>query len=757
VLHRTPLHSNQENVSLDPDRHPFIIPRLSEGAVESVSEEECSMTQFRPFPALALAATLLAVTPGCSRHPGTGGPLRYPPALAKTTADTIAGVTVPDPYRWMEDVDSEEVREWIDAENALTDAWLAAIPGRTALRARLEELWNFERYSIPFKAGRHFFWFHNTGLQPQSVLFTAESPADPGRVLIDPNTLSEDGTVAISGVEPSWRGDLLAWATSEAGSDWQTWHVRRVSSGEDLPDTLHWSKFSGAAWAPDDSGFYYARYDAPREGAALKETTRFQKLFFHRLGTSQAEDRLVFESREHPDWGFSPVVTEDGRWLVIHVSRGTDPANLLLVADLSRPGAPPRTLTPEFEAQYGYVGNDGTVFYLHSNQPDHGRIVAIDLEHPEPASWREIVPPGEIILRGASLFGDTLVCAGLRDAMSVVTLHDLNGRSQGEVPLPGPGSVAGFSGRRSDRETFYSFRSFSTPSTIHRFDLTTRRSAPFRRPELRFDPSSYVTEQVFYTSKDGTRIPMFVSHRKDLNRSSGPSPTVLYGYGGFDISLTPFFSVPNLVWMERGGVLAVPNLRGGGEYGEAWHRAGMLENKQNVFDDFIAAAEWLIASGTTTIDRLAISGASNGGLLVGAVMNQRPDLFAAALPAVGVMDMLRYPEFTIGWAWIPEYGDPNDPTMFRVLSRYSPYHNITPGICYPATLITTADHDDRVFPAHSFKYAARLQAAQGCDRPILIRIETRAGHGAGKPVSKRIDEAADRLAFLVKTLGMESP
>ncbi len=714
------------------------------------------MTRHRPvFVALLPVLALLLSSAGCSRHEKVSGALQYPEAPAEKTADTIAGVTVPDPYRWMEKVDSEPVRRWIEAENRLTDSYLASIPERSTLRARLEELWNFERYSTPFKAGRHYFWFHNTGLQPQSVLFTAESPADPGRVLIDPNTLSKDGTVAISGLAPSWSGELLAYSTSEAGSDWQTWHVRRVADAKDLPDVIRWSKFSGAAWAPDDSGFYYTRYDEPPKGQELKQTTKFQKVFFHRLGTPQSEDRLVHEDREHADWGFSPIVTEDRHWLVIHVSHGTESKNLLLVLDLKHPSEPARPLTPAFEAEYSYVGNDGTVFYLQSNQPDRGRIVAIDLKHPEPRDWREIVPQGRDVLRSASLFGSTLVCSYLADATGKVRLYGLDGKALGEVPLPGPGSVRGFSGRRTDTETFYSFTSFSRPSTIYRLEIPAAKSILFRQPKLAFDPSGYVTEQIFYTSKDGTRIPMFISHRKDLDRSAGPAPTLLYGYGGFDISLTPFFSVPNLVWMERGGILAIPNLRGGGEYGESWHRAGMLENKQNVFDDFIAAAEWLIASGTTSTERLAISGASNGGLLVGAVMDQRPDLFAAALPAVGVMDMLRYPEFTIGWAWIPEYGDPKDPKMLRTLLAYSPYHNIVPGTCYPATLITTADHDDRVFPAHSFKFAARLQAAQGCDRPILIRIETRAGHGAGKPVTKQIEEAADRLAFLLRNLGME--
>ncbi len=703
------------------------------------------------IPIVVLAAGVIA--PACGRDSSHRTSLEYPPARVGDTVDTVAGVPVQDPYRWMENVDSDEVRSWIEAENKLSDGFLSAIPQRAAIRERLEKLWNYERYSVPFSAGKHYFWFHNTGLQPQSVLFTAESATAPGRVLLDPNTMSEDGTVAISGLSPSWKGDLLAYSTSDGGSDWQTWHVRRVRDGEDLPDRIQWSKFSGAAWAPDDSGFYYARFDTPKAGAELKGATRFQKLYFHTLGTDQRDDRLVFENTDHPEWGFSPVVTEDGRWLVIHVSRGTESKNLLLVQDLKKPETAPRPLTPEFEAEFSYVGNDGSTFYLLTNQPERGRVVAIDLDHPEAASWREIVPEGAAILQDASLFGSDLVLTELKDASSHVRIVSLDGSTQGDVELPGMGTVRGFSGRRSQRETFFSFTSFSEPSAVYRFDLGDRAVSAFRTPKLAFDPSEYVTSQVVVTSRDGTHVPMFITHRKDFTPNPD-TPALLYGYGGFDISLTPFFSVTNLVWMERGGLLAVPNLRGGGEYGEAWHRAGMLQNKQKVFDDFIAAGEYLVAAGLTSTRRLAVSGASNGGLLVGAVVNQRPDLFSVALPDVGVMDMLRYPKFTIGWAWMPEYGDPDNPEMFTALYRYSPYHNITPGTCYPATLITTADHDDRVFPAHSFKYAARLQAAQGCANPILIRIETRAGHGGGKPVTKRIEEAADRLAFLTKELGL---
>ncbi len=701
-----------------------------------------------------LVALVAAASWGC-RHaaPPAEPPLTYPHARTVDVVDTYHGVRVPDPYRWLEDLDSPETRAWVEAENRLTEAYLARIPQREAIRRRLEALWSYERYGTPWHAGGRFFWFHNPGLEPQSVLVVADAPDAPGRVLLDPNALSEDGTVAVSRVAVSWNGEYLAYALSSGGSDWQEWHVRRVDTGEDLPDVVRWSKFAGAAWAPDDSGFYYARYDEPAPGAELEQVNRSQKLYFHRLGSDQSDDVLVYHRPDRPEWGFSPEVTEDGRWLVIEVSRGTDRRTTLLVLDLRRPEAEPVPLTPEFEAGYAYVGNDGDTFYLWTDDRERGRIVAARPGVP-PEGWREVVPEGGDALRSAALFGDTLVLEYLHDASSRVVLAPLDGGAPREVDLPGIGSARGFTGLRADRETFFSFASFARPSTVYRLDIVSGAVRVLHAPDVPFDPDDYVTERVFYRSTDGTRVPLFLTRRRDVTPSP-ETPVLLYGYGGFDIALTPRFSVPNLVWMEMGGIYAQACLRGGSEYGEAWHRAGMLANKQNVFDDFIAAAEWLIGNGYTSRGKLAIAGASNGGLLVGAVLDQRPDLFGAALPAVGVMDMLRFHRFTIGWAWTSEYGSPDDPEMFPVLYRYSPYHNITPGTCYPPTLVTTADHDDRVVPAHSFKYAARLQAAQGCANPVLIRIETRAGHGAGKPVTKRIEEAADRLAFLVKALGME--
>ncbi len=710
---------------------------------------------------LALSIAALLALAGCqggtTQKVATGELKPYPTAHKDDVVDTLHGTEVADPYRWMENVDAPEVKAWVDAENDVTFTYLEGIEGRDAIAARLRTLWNYERDTVPDREGDRTFWFHNDGLQPQSVLLVADDADSEPRVLLDPNTLSEDGTVALSGTAVSWDGSYLAYALSSGGSDWKEWHVRSVDSGEDLGDVLEWSKFSGASWSTDDAGFYYTRYDAPAKGETLTATNRAPKLMYHRLGTPQSDDRVVYERPDQPEWGFGADVTEDGRYLVISVSRGTDRRNRVFYRDLAAPGSDVVELIPELEASYSFVGNDGPVFYFRTDRDaPRGRVVAVDTRTPDPATWRVVVPEQEDTLRGVSLFGDTVLASYLHDAHTRVRRFSLDGTSAGEIELPGLGSAHGFSGRRNADVTFYAYESFATPATVYRYDLRTGESTVFRAPEVAFDPADFVTEQVFYTSKDGTRVPMFVTRRRDVEPSAS-TPALLYGYGGFDVSMTPRFSVPNVVWMEMGGIYCLANLRGGGEYGEAWHEAGMKKNKQNVFDDFIAAAEYLEKSGYTSPGKLAIEGGSNGGLLVGAVLNQRPDLFGAALPAVGVMDMLRFHKFTIGWAWVSDYGSPDDPEMFPVLRAYSPYHNITPGTHYPATLITTADHDDRVVPAHSFKYAAALQAAQGGDAPILIRIETRAGHGAGKPVTKRIEESADALAFLVANLDMPKP
>ncbi|MFS8970366.1 prolyl oligopeptidase family serine peptidase [Synechococcus sp. 'PEA 65AY6A-5F PE A'] len=681
--------------------------------------------------------------------------LNYPPSHPDpTVVDFYHGQAVPDPYRWLEDLDSEQTRAWIEAQNRLTFDYLQRIPARQRLLERLRQLWNYEKYSQPFKEGNRYFYFKNDGLQNQSVLYTQESLEGEARVLLDPNTLSEDGTVALSGIAISRDGRYLAYGLSRSGSDWQEWKVRDIETGEDLPDHLRWIKFSGASWTLDGQGFFYSRYDEPAPGSEYESANYFQKLYYHRLGTPQSEDLLVYHRPDQKEWGFAGGVTEDGDYLIISVWRGTDPKNLLFYKDLRDPSSPVVELIREFQAEYAFVGNDGSRFWLLTDlQAPRRRLVAIDLDNP--GQLQEVIPEAEETLQGVSLIHNQFVAFYLKDAHTQIRTFALDGTYLGEIPLLGLGSASGFGGKRHDTETFYTFTSFTTPPTIYRYDFTSGRSTLFRQPQVDFDPQAYEVQQVFYASQDGTRIPMFLVHRRGLART-GDHPTLLYGYGGFGISLTPSFSVGLVAWLEMGGVYAQPSLRGGGEYGEAWHQAGTKLNKQKVFDDFIAAAEWLMANGYTNPSKLAIAGGSNGGLLVGACLTQRPDLFAAALPAVGVFDMLRFHKFTIGWAWISEYGSPEDPEEFKALYAYSPLHNLKPGTAYPATLITTADHDDRVVPAHSFKFAAALQAAQGGSQPILIRIDTKAGHGAGKPTAKLIEETADRWAFLVQVLGIQA-
>ena len=685
--------------------------------------------------------------------------LAYPPARKSDQVDDYHGTKVADPYRWLEDVDAAETRSWIEAENGVTAAYLAQIPARATLRQRLTRLWNYPRYGAPFHKGGRYFFLKNDGLQNQAVLYRQGSLSAEPEVLLDPNSLAADGTVALSSVAPSEDGKLLAYGTSASGSDWQEFRVRDVASARDLSDHLRWIKFSGTSWTHDGAGFFYSRYPEPAGADALRAVNRFQKLYYHRLGTEQAGDELVYERPDQPDWGMNAEVTDDGRYAVLHVWLGTDRRNRVYYFDLKDPKHPRVTgevirLLDAFDASYAFVGNDGPVFYLLTDlAAPRKRVIAIDTRHPERSAWREIIPQGDDVIEGVRIIHNTCVVNYLHDAHSRLHLFALDGRPDREVALPTLGSVSDISGERQDAEMFYAFTSFLYPTTIFRYDFATGTSSVFKAPTIDFDPSGYETEQVFYRSRDGTRIPMFLTHRRGMARD-GSHPTYLYGYGGFNISLTPAFSASLLVWLELGGVYAVPNLRGGGEYGEEWHQAGMHEKKQNVFDDFIAAAEYLVAQGYTTPARLAIGGGSNGGLLVGAAMTQRPELFAAALPAVGVMDMLRFHKFTIGWAWVTEYGSADSAAQFPALYAYSPLHRIKAGTAYPATLVTTADHDDRVVPGHSFKFTAALQAAQAGPRPVLIEIETKAGHGAGKPISKLIEEQADRWAFLVKNLGM---
>ena len=581
---------------------------------------------------------------------------------------------------------------------------------------------------------------------------TPELPGD-AKVLLDPNTFSKDGTVALSGLAVSNNGKLLAYGLAEAGSDWQEWKVRDIESGKDLSDQIKWVKFSGASWKHDDSGFFYSRYDAPASSEQLKQTNYFHKIYFHKLGTPQSKDNLIYERKDHKDWNFGGSVTEDGRYLIIRVAQGTETKNRLFYLELERPNAKVVELLNKQDAAYDFIGNDGHIFWLKTDlDAPKGRIIAIDIEKPDRITT--LLPESADKLEGVDLVGDRFIARYLKDAHSVVRLFDLSGKAIGDLSLSGLGSAGGFTGKQKDTETFYSFASFTEPPSIYRYELKSGKSNLLFRPKIDFNPEEFVTEQIFYRSKDGTKIPMFLTHRTGLEKN-GNNPTILYGYGGFNISMTPSFSPAVAAWLQMGGLYAVANLRGGGEYGDEWHRAGTKLRKQNVFDDFIAAGEWLIENKYTSTPKLAISGRSNGGLLVGAALTQRPELWGAALPAVGVMDMLRFQKFTIGWAWASDYGSSDNAEEFDALYKYSPLHNIKPGIDYPPTLVTTADHDDRVFPGHSFKFAATLQAAQAADAPILIRIETRAGHGAGKPTSKSIEETADQWAFLVKNLQMK--
>ena len=680
---------------------------------------------------------------------------RYPEARKSDQIDDYRGTKVADPYRWLEDPDSAESRAWIEAENRLTFDFLARIPERDTIKKRITELWDYEKFGVPFKEKDRYFISRNTGLQNQNVLYVSGSLTEKPRELLDPNMLAKDGTIALGGLAVTDDAKLMAYGLAASGSDWQTWKVRDVASGKDREDALKWVKFSGASWLKDDSGFFYSRYDTPDEKDQLRSQVYNQKLFFHKLGTPQSADKLIYERPDQKEWLFNGAVTDDGHYLIINVSKGTDPHNRIFYKDLSAPDAKVIELLPKGDAAWNFIDNEGTKFFFHTDlDAPLGRIVSIDVSQPLPAAIDEIVPQSGDKLEGVSLVGDRFVANYLHDAHSFVKLFKVDGTADGEVTLPGIGAAAGFPGKRHDTETFYSFTSFTTPTIIFRYDFPRRGSEVLYKPKLKFNPEDYTTEQVSYHSADGTRVPMFISYKKGLKRD-GQNATYLYGYGGFDISVTPSFNAALLDWMEMGGIYAVANLRGGGEYGEKWHEAGEKHVKQNVFDDFIAAAEFLIAEKYTSTPKLAIGGGSNGGLLVGACLTQRPDLYGAALPAVGVMDMLRFQKFTIGWAWASDYGSSDDPNDFPFIYAYSPLQHIKAGCCYPPTLITTADHDDRVVPAHSFKFAATLQAAQSCDKPVLIRIETKAGHGAGKPTTKIIEEIGDRWAFLVKTLAMQ--
>lgn len=683
----------------------------------------------------------------------TSAGLTYPKTKTVDQTDDYHGVKVADPYRWLEDTDSQDTHDWVESENKLTFSYLDQIPYRAAIRDRMTKLWNYERFTVPSQFGGRYFYEHNDGLQNQNVLFVADSLNAQPRPLLDPNTLSADGTVALAGTAITDDGKLIAYGTAASGSDWMEWHVRDVSTGKDLPDLIKWVKFSGASWTKDGKGFFYSRYDEPKD-AALREANYFQKLYYHLVGTSQAEDKLIYERPDNKELGFGGGVTDDGHYLIINVWQGTSPKNRLYYKDLTKPDSQVVRLLDDFDAQYSFVDNDGPVFWIQTDlDAPRGRLIAIDTQHPERANWKTVVPEGKDKLEGSSTIDNLFLLSYLKDAKTEVRVHDLKGKFLRNVDLPGIGTAQGFGGKRKDKETFYAFTSFISPTTIYRYDPEKGESSVFRQPKVDFDASQYETKQVFYNSKDGTRVPMFLTYKKGL-KLDGQNPTLLYAYGGFDISLTPSFSVPTIVWLEMGGIYAQPNLRGGGEYGEDWHLAGTKAHKQNVFDDFIAAAEWLINNKYTSTPKLAIRGGSNGGLLIGASITQRPDLFGVTLPHVGVMDMLRFQKFTIGWAWTSDYGSSDNAEDFKYLYAYSPLHNLKPGTKYPPTLISTADHDDRVVPGHSFKFAATMQADQAGPAPVLIRIQTKAGHGAGKPISKIIEETADEWAFTAHNLDM---
>jgi len=702
---------------------------------------------------LMLAGTLALSQPMNAQETN----LVYPITKTVEQVDDFHGTSVEDPYRWLEDDvrTSPEVAAWVEAQNKITFDFLNSIPQRAVIQKRMTELWNYEKIGTPFRIGGRYYQTRNDGLQNQNVLMMLETLESEPKVLLDPNAWSKDGTVALSGSAFSEDGRFVAYGVQDAGSDWNTWKIMEIETGKVLDDELRWIKFSGAEWTPDSRGFFYARYPQPEAGAAFQSLNTNMKVYYHRVGTPQSMDVLVYERPDHPDWGYQLSVSEDGHYLIITVWVGTDDRYRIVVKDLTEPYGLPYELIDNFDHEYSFVGNDDHVLYFKTNvDAPKRRVIAIDLKKPTRANWKEIIPETDNALEGVGIVGNMFVCNYLKDAKTQVRLHAMEGSFVREVEFPGIGTASGFGGRRKDTETFYSFSSFALPPTIYRYNMITGVSTHFRSADVKFNPDEYETSQIFYTSRDGTKIPMFISHKKGLSLD-GSNPTLLYGYGGFNISITPSFSVSRLTWMEMGGVLAVANLRGGGEYGEPWHKAGTKQNKQNVFDDFITAAEWLIASKYTSPKKLAIQGGSNGGLLVGACMTQRPDLYGACLPAVGVMDMLRFHKFTAGRFWVDDYGSADNADEFPALLKYSPYHNLKGGIQYPATLVTTADTDDRVVPGHSFKFAAQLQASQSGTAPTLIRIETRAGHGAGKPTAKIIEEASDQWAFLVKTLGMD--
>lgn len=681
--------------------------------------------------------------------------IEYPKPRRVDQVDVFHGVSVADPYRWMEESDTPEWNDWIAAQNKITDAYIKAVPQRAMIKDKLTAMWNYERFSAPSKIADGFYLYSkNDGLQNQSVIYRARSIDDPGTVFFDPNKLRADGTAALNGSNFTEDGKLWAYGVSEAGSDRTTWRVRDTTTGKDLPDTLAPNRQGVSAWLKDNSGFFYSSYAPVEKGQELKQTTKFQKVYFHKLGTPQSEDYVVYERPDNGDYFSGAEVSEDGNWLLITVGKGTERMNMVYFKNLSMEKAPFIPLIENLENSWDFLGNDGSTFYFRTDKDaPRGRIVAKNVLD-RSNNWKEIVPQSADTLNGVSFINNQFVLNYLKDAATAIKIYETDGKFVRDVKLPGIGSASGFGGKRSDSETFYTYSSFATPPTIFRYDMKTGESKMFRTAGVKMDPTKYEVKQVFYPSKDGTKVPMFLTYKKGL-KLNGKNPTLLYGYGGFNISTTPGFSVSRIAWLDMGGIYASACIRGGAEYGKDWWKGGSRLNKQNTFDDFAYAAKWLIANKYTSTPKLAMQGGSNGGLLVGAVLNQNPGLFGAAIPQVGVMDMIRFDKFTIGWAWRSDYGDPTNAEDFKVMYAYSPYHNAKPGTKYPPVLITTADHDDRVHPAHSFKYTAAMQHAQAGDAPILIRVQVRGGHGAGLPTALAIEQQTDIYAFLVKSLGMK--
>jgi prolyl oligopeptidase len=719
-----------------------------------------------------LAIAAMAMFAACSSSPRVvhtpeaalpeGPPsIQYPVSTRGDVVDDYHGVKVPDPYRWFEDAEAQNTRDWVTAENALSQPYLERLPQRAWLGERLKQIWTYERFGVPRREGHNYFYLRNDGTQDHSVLYVATALDATPRIIVDPNGTRDDATVALSNWTPSPNGEILAYALADAGSDWEIWHFRRVADGGDLPVTLKFSKFWGVSWARDNSGVYYSRYPL-KPGDDVDVAQRGDDegrpdIYFHRLDQPQSSDKLVFKVTDHPTRVPAGQVTEDGRYLLINLQEGFE-NNGMLVQDLRKPGAAAKPLFTAWDALYSVIGSKGDEFYVQTtNGAPRGRVIAVDVRNPASAKWREIVPQSDRAIANASYVGGRIVVEYVRDAISQVKLFEVSGAAAGDVQLPGLGTVAGIISNGLTSETFFSYSDYLSPTRIMRLDVATNTATVFRAPKVAADFSPYVTEQVFYTSKDGTRIPMFITRRKDAPRD-GNRAVILYGYGGFNVTLSPSFSPAILAWLEMGGVYAVANLRGGGEYGEEWHLAGTRERKQNVFDDFIAAAEYLIREKYTNPKRLAVRGSSNGGLLIGAVLTQRPDLFGATLPGVGVMDMLRYHTASANARqWSSDFGLSENAEDFKYLRAYSPVHNVRPNRCYPPTLITTADHDDRVVPWNSYKFAAELQRVQSCPNPVFIRIETRAGHGAGKPVWMQIESIADEFGFAANALGLPAP